>query len=317
MKKYLITGASGFVGRYLIDLLVDSNEDIKIITTTRNTKIDEEFSRFENFNVELTNYDAIYSLLNTHRPDYIIHLASDSSVGFSWKEPIKSFNNNVNIFLNIIEAVRILNINCRVLSIGSSEQYGKFSQDELPLQESHKLNPISPYAVARVSQELLSKVYVDGYGCDIVMTRSFNHTGPRQDSRFVIPSFARQLVERKLNNSSESIETGDLSIVRDFVDVRDVVKAYLLLLKHGRSGEVYNICSGKGQDLQTMFNLLKKYSGVSVDSIVNNNFIRPNDNPIIIGDNTKICLETGWKPEISIEDSLRDIINFWESKLSV
>lgn len=312
---YLITGASGFVGNYLIEEILLQYPNAKIIGLQRNkTSVSKESVSY--YEVELTDFKDVYSIIEQNSPDVIIHLASDSSVGYSWENPIHSFNNNVNIFLNILEAVRKIKIDCKILSIGSSEEYGEVQIKDIPILEKTLLNPISPYAVARVSQELLSKVYVSGYGLNIIMTRSFNHTGPQQDARFVIPSFAKQIIERKLNNSTNNIETGDLNIIRDFVDVRDVVKAYLLLVEKGENGEVYNICSGIGNDLQSIFKMLCTAANISINTTTNEKYIRPNDNPIIIGNNSKIFNKVGWKPQISLEQSINDIINYWENKLT-
>ena len=155
----------------------------------------------------------------------------DPNLDYSWQHPEDSFTNNCNIFLNLIDAIRKSSPNCRILSVGSSEEYGNVAHADLPIRENQPLNPLSPYAVARVSQEQLSRVYVDAFGMQIIMTRSFNHIGPRQDERFVIPSFVKQILGIKHSGLSKGeIETGDVSIIRDFVDVRDVVDAYYKLL---------------------------------------------------------------------------------------
>jgi len=258
------------------------------------------------------NYEKTLRCIQKYQPDTVVHLAAQSSVGYSWDNPVSSFNNNVNIFLNLIESIRISNIDCRILSVGSSESYGIVDKSILPLKESDALNPISPYAVARVSQEMLSKVYVEGYGMDILMTRSFNHFGPGQDERFVIPSFIKRILNRKKYNSNEVIEVGDLSIIRDFVDVRDVVKAYVLLLEYGATGKIYNICSGEGRSLKEILINIQLILNYNVGYRVNPSFIRPNDNPIIIGDYSKIKQKVGWSPEINLDKSLQDIVTYIE-----
>ena len=262
--------------------------------------------------VNLLDQDHIESIIFNFQPDYIVHLASYSSVAFSWKEHILSFRNNMNIYLNLLESIRKLNLPIRVLSIGSSEEYGNVDEKLLPLTEMHVPRPLNPYAVARVSQEMISKVYVDGYGLDIVMTRSFNHIGPFQKDIFVISSFAKQLVEIKKNgNSSSELVTGDTSIIRDFTDVRDVVVAYDLLLKKGKAGEIYNVCSGTGTSLNDVIGIMVKILDLNIHIRVNEKLVRPNDNKIIIGSNEKIKVEVGWDTTISLEQSLADIINSW------
>ena len=252
------------------------------------------------------------SLLDRFIPDYIIHLASFSSVAYSWKHPVECFQNNTNVFLNIIAAVQELQLKCRVLSVGSSEEYGNVKEIDLPLREDSNLLPCSPYAVARVAQEMLSHVYAKSYGVDIVMTRSFNHIGPWQDTRFVVPGFiSRILAIRRAGKAKGTIETGDLSIVRDFVDVRDVVRAYYELLLHGRPGELYNVCSGVGSRLSDIVAIIARISEIEIDTVVNPVYIRLNDNHVIVGSYEKINKDIGWEPVIPIEKTIADMIDYY------
>ncbi len=304
---YLITGATGFVGHFLIDQILAQQPDAQIIGIARR-KHDSVDSRMKLLILDLNDIAGITPILEQYRPDAIIHLASYSSVGYSWQHPIQSFTNNVNIYLNLLDSVRKTGIKARVLHVGSSEEYGIVDPGNIPITELTPLNPISPYAVARVSQELISKVYVEGYGLDIVLTRSFNHIGPGQDTRFVIPSFITRVKHAKGTNAE--IETGDLSIIRDFLDVRDVVKAYLLLLEKGETGKTYNICSGSGQSLQSVLELICELLSKKVIAKENPAYIRPNDNPVIIGNNTKLRESCNWQPEFSLRQSLRDMIEY-------
>lgn len=198
MEKYLITGISGFVARHFIEFLEKGEIHSSILGIDfKYPEIDQKDYKFVKWKferVDLLCKDKIENLLSQFQPDYVLHLASYSSVAFSWKEPILSFQNNTNIFLNLLEAIRKLNIETRILSVGSSEEYGNVDVNDVPLKETRELKPVSPYAVARCAQELLSKVYVSGYGTDIVITRSFNHLGPWQRETFAIPSFAKQLI---------------------------------------------------------------------------------------------------------------------------
>ncbi len=312
MKKVLITGISGFVAKFLVEHLKHTYADIKIYGISRQYK-DSTPNDIEVFIADLRNEDILLQIIKKVSPDIIFHLASDSSVAYSWKYPSLSFQNNTNIFLHVIECVRKLNLNTRILSIGSSEEYGIVNNDIL--SETHELNPISPYAVARVSQEMLSKVYVNGFNIDIVLTRSFNHIGPGQKDIFVISSFAKQIIERKKKKTNAHITVGNIDIVRDFVDVRDVVKAYTTIVEKGVAGEVYNICSGSGISLKDILENLMIIADFQTPYIVNQDLIRPSDNPIIIGDNSKIKRELGWNPNISIEQSLKDILNYWDNNI--
>ncbi|WP_071892658.1 GDP-mannose 4,6-dehydratase [Hymenobacter sp. PAMC 26628] len=317
MKKVLITGFTGFVSKYLLDHLADSPDEFTILGLSRSQYF-EAFS-IKNLTIsvkkiDLTNQAELQSILEQFRPDHIYHLASDSSVSYSWLKPIESFQNNTNIFLNLAESVRLLGLKCRILSVGSSEEYGMVEAKNLPLTEESAFNPISPYAVARVSQELLSKVYVQGFGVDIVMTRSFNHIGPNQKGNFVISSFAKQIVQYKLGLAS-TIEVGNVSIIRDFLDVRDVVKAYTTLIASGATGEVYNICSNQGRSLEEVLASLMQLAGIDHPYTSNDQLIRPADNPVIVGSNAKIKAHCGWQPLIPFEQTLRDMLQYWETQL--
>ncbi|MBN8588429.1 MAG: GDP-mannose 4,6-dehydratase [Rhodothermia bacterium] len=314
--KYLVTGFSGFVARHFIQFLDENVEHAQVLGIDIGVPHYEEnrdWVRFEQIN--LLERSRLETAIRTFSPDYILHLASMSSVSKSWEEPEKSFTNNTNIFLNLVEVLRNHQIPARLLSVGSSEEYGIVTESELPLRENMHPNPISPYAVARVSQELLSKVYAHGYGLQIVLTRSFNHIGRWQNTRFVIPSFVKQLVELKNHPEREQVlYTGDTAIVRDFVDVRDVVHAYHLLLSKGQSGQIYNICSGKGHSLHEIIAMLCEIMGLKIEIRTDPAFLRPADNPRIIGSYRKIAQEVGWHPRYSLRDSLQDIIRYWEQE---
>ena len=317
--KLLITGFSGFVSQHFLELLNKEEPGSVVLGIDKNSP-DFNFTDYSNLtisfeNIDLLNRIATDKVLDTFQPEYILHLASVSSVAQSWHTPLDSFVNNTNIFLNLVEHIRIQNSQCRILSVGSSEEFGEVTENELPLTEEHPLKPVSPYAVARVSQEMLSKIYADGFFLDIIMTRSFNHIGPGQRDVFVISSFAKQLVQLAKNKSNKNIiTTGNLNIIRDFVDVRDVVKAYYLLFKKGRKGEVYNICSGKGIVLKDIISKMSDLLGIKIEIETNPQLIRPNENKKVIGSYQKIKDELGWQPEIKIEKSLADILEYWQSK---
>jgi GDP-4-dehydro-6-deoxy-D-mannose reductase len=322
MSRYLVTGASGFVSyHFLVYLNSLRKKDIEVLCIDINMPDDNNAYVFEYLKVrfiaiDLLDYHTLEIAIVSFMPAYIVHLASFSSVSKSWKDPDAAFKNNTNIFLNLVEILRRNNIECRVLSVGSSEEYGNVSTSSIPLTETACLNPINPYAIARVSQEMLSKCYVESFKLNIILTRSFNHIGTRQRDIFVIPSFVKQILESiKKGNSNIILYTGDLSIVRDFLDVRDVVRAYYLLLKKGFVGELYNVCSGKGYKLQEIIDMLSEILNVAIETRTDLDRIRPNENRIIIGTNKKIEEHTGWRPTISLRESLFDLIEYWKSEL--
>ncbi|HMD00576.1 MAG TPA: GDP-mannose 4,6-dehydratase [Ferruginibacter sp.] len=318
--KILLTGFSGFVSKHFLDMMNVKEPGTEIIGIAREQPT-FDIASFENLNIKFCRADlldkaSVDKILSEFQPEYILHLASVSSVALSWQTPYESFVNNTNIFLNVVEQVRLNKFKCRILSVGSSEEYGEVSEDLLPLAETYTLKPVSPYAVARVSQEMLSKIYAEGYDLDIVMTRSFNHIGPGQKENFVISSFAKQLIQMSQHPSGKNILiAGDVSIIRDFLDVRDVVEAYLLLLKNGKSGEIYNICSGHGRSLNEIIQTLASQLGINVTVKTDPARVRPNENKKVIGSNQKIREELGWAPKISFEESLADILSYWKNKL--
>jgi GDP-4-dehydro-6-deoxy-D-mannose reductase len=214
--------------------------------------------------------------------------------------------------LNVLDQARVRGIDCRILSVGSSEEYGNIDTEKLPLREDMPLNPVSPYAVARASQEMLSKVYVDGYGLDVVMTRSFNHTGPFQRDAFVVPSLARQLVAIARGAAPPRLVTGDLSVVRDFVDVRDVVRAYHALLLHGQAGEVYNVCRGEGHSIAEVLATMQEILATNVTLEIDPQLVRPSDNRVVIGSREKIGRAVNWAPKVSLRESLEETIRYWQ-----
>src|SRR4030042_108904 len=319
MDKYLITGYSGFVGKHFLEYLETLHSPVSVLGVDivppdfgldRLHHVQCDFEK-----MDLLDREGIEKIILQFQPNYILHLASYSSVAFSWQNPVNSFQNNTNIFLHVLEGVHSINSKVRILSVGSSEEYGDLVGDNALFHEEDALHPVSPYAVARVSQEMLSKVYAKGYGLDIVMTRSFNHIGPGQKEIFVVASFAKRLVEMKKEGAmSPKLMTGDISLIRDFVDVRDVVRAYDGLLKKGRKGEIYNICRGVGYSLKELVQQMASILDMEVLTETDERLIRPNDNKVIIGSNEKIKRDIGWAPEIPLQRSLEDVIDFWNQQ---
>ena len=320
--KILITGFTGFVSYHFLHFLQETEPGSVVLGVDKNLP-EFDLAHFNHLTIsfeqlDLLNKAAVEKTLLAFQPEYILHLASVSSVAQSWQTPVDSFVNNTNIFLNLVEQIRLNYPGCRIISVGSSEEYGEVHEEQLPLTEEHALKPVSPYAVARVSQEMLSKIYADSYHLQIIMTRSFNHIGPGQKENFVISSFAKQLVTlSQTPDSIKNIVTGDLSIMRDFLDVRDVVRAYYLLLKKGKVGEVYNICSGKGTVLKHIIDQMGEILHMHIETTTNPQLIRPNENRKIIGSHEKIHHEIGWQPVISLKQSLSDMIDYWKDKLII
>ena len=301
--KYLITGANGFVSRYFIEYLQEQEPKATIygVDITEGHIKNVQYKQ-----MDLTDRFTVYRLLEEIKPDYIVHLAAMSSVAQSWQDPAKCFINNTSVFLNLADATRELNLKCRILSVGSSEEYGIYNE---PVKENFVLHPKSPYSVARLSQEYLSKLYVDNYRMDIVMTRSFNHIGPRQNPKFVIPSFIEQLVKISIGEQSE-MSVGNVEVIRDFLDVRDVVVAYYKILKESKTREVYNVCSGKGVKLKEIIDLCSNELNIKPKIIVDKAKIRPNEIMFVVGDNSKLKTELNWEPQYTLKNTIKDMINY-------
>lgn len=315
MEKIIITGISGFVGHHFLQYLYDIRKEIDVLgldisMPLYNTDKYGDILQISIQKVDLLDVNSVERIIQEYKPDYLLHLASFSSVAYSWEHPTESFMNNTNIFLNVVNAVAKYVPTCRILSVGSSEEYGNVGKDDIPIKERQRLIPTSPYGVARVSQEMLSKLFVDSFGLDIILTRSFNHIGPWQDERFAIPSFVRKILDIKDRGLLKgTIVTGDISVIRDFIDVRDVVRAYWLLLQRGTKGEIYNICSGKGRSLETVIESIATHLDLQIECSIDAKLVRPNENPIIIGANYRIYDSVGWKPEIPFDKTIDDIIN--------
>lgn len=318
--NYLITGAAGFVGRYLIAEIGREHPEALVYATDIVDEPDwmRGYSNLAYVQVNLLDRGAVDALVGRLTPQKIIHLASFSSVAYSWDHPADSFLNNNLIFINLIEALKKITSPFAFLSIGSSEEYGNVPEPDIPLTESHGLNATSPYAAARVSQEMLSRIFAYGYGMNIMMTRSFNHMGPFQRETFIVPSLIKQFVgAQKSGQKSVELQVGDIDVVRDFTDVRDVVRAYLAILEYGKAGEVYNVCSGKGLLIRDLIQNIADMMGMSYTIHKDKNRVRPTENRIVIGDNEKIRQQCGWSPEIDINTTLMDTISFWQDSIKV
>jgi GDP-4-dehydro-6-deoxy-D-mannose reductase len=315
--RLLVTGCSGFVSQHFLELLEQTAVDAELLGVARHAP-SFEVARYRHLRCSFRELDlldraGVRDVIASFAPTHVLHLAAYSSVGFSWKHPVDSFTNNTNILLNVLDELRALRPSARVLSVGSSEQYGDVSAADLPLREDGPIRPVSPYAVARVSQEMLSKIYVSGYGMDVVMTRSFNHIGPGQRDAFVVPSLAKQLVAIRDRGAPPVLKTGDHTVVRDFIDVRDVVRAYWLLLREGTRGEVYNVCGGRGTSISALIATMQAALGTRAEVEIDPSLVRPNDNRAIVGSHDKLTRAVGWTPKIALSDSIADIVAWFRS----
>ena len=302
MSKYLITGVSGFVGKYFVKYLQEKEPSCEIVGIDRHI-LDTLSIKYND--IDLNNTNDVNNIIRDYKPDYILHLASMSSVGQSWQEPSICLRDNSNIMLNLLDAIYKNKLNSKILSIGSSEEYGK--KENVVLKEDMPLNPENPYAISKVWQEMVCKLYAENFGVNVVMTRSFNHIGPGQSDKFVIPSFMKQLLNIA-NGAENKMFVGNVEVSRDFTDVRDVVDAYYKLLHYGKSGDVYNVCSGISYKLKEIISIAENILGIKANIEIDKNLIRPNDVMLVQGDNTKLCSELGWKRKYEIKETINDIL---------
>ena len=316
--KVLITGITGFVGSHLADFLLKKG-DIEIYGIerwrSRTENIEHVKDRITLMGCDIRDASSVKKLIEKIKPERIFHLAAQSFVPTSWHAPQETLTTNIIGELNVFEAVRGLGINPLIQIACSSEEYGLIKEDELPVKETNPLRPLSPYAVSKVGQDLLGYQYYKSYGLNIIRTRGFNHSGPRRGEVFVCSDFAKQIAKIEKKKQKPVIHVGNLEAIRDFTDVRDMVKAYWLATEKGKPGEVYNICSGKGWKIKEVLDILLSLTKEKIEIKQDPKRMRPSDVPVLVGDSAKFRKATGWKPEIPFEKTLEDLLNYWREKV--
>ncbi len=313
MEKALITGISGFVGSHLAEFLLEKNLEVSgtIRWRSRLDNIQHIKNKLGLLDTDIRDAHSVKKTIDEVEPDYIFHLAAQSFVPTSWKAPSETLETNIIGTLNIFEAVRTSNVDPKIQVAGSSEEYGLVYPDELPIKETNPLRPLSPYAVSKVTTDLLGFQYHQSYGLKIVRTRAFNHTGPRRGEVFVCSDFSKQIAEIEKGLKEPIIYVGNLNAQRDFTDVRDIVRAYWLSLQKCDFGEVYNICSEKSRTIQSVLDLLLEKSKANIKVKQDPKKMRPSDVEILLGDCSKFRKKTGWKPTIPFERSMEELLDYW------
>ena len=303
--KALIIGAAGFVGGYLIDALKTAGYDV-YATKLKHENIDVGVSVY---NLDLTDFSEVCNLLNEIKPDMIYHLAAQSSVKLSWEKPQMTANINILGAINLFEAVSLQSPFSKVLVVGSSEEYGDIDYARA-VSEKAVPQPKNIYALTKLTQEKLAEIYVKAYNLHIVTTRSFNHIGPRQSSQFVVADFCNQVACIEKGKRKPVITVGNLDSYRDFSDVRDVVRAYIVLSEKGNAGEVYNVGRGEAIQIKEILNIILSMTESKIEICVDTAKFRPIDVPSIKADISKIG-KLGWTPEISVKKSISDTLNYF------
>jgi GDP-4-dehydro-6-deoxy-D-mannose reductase len=318
--RALITGITGFAGSHLADYLLAEQPQVEVFGLYRWRSRMENIlalgDRVTLLEGDLRDYSSVHRALDACRPDVVFHLAAQSFVPSSWRAPTETLTTNITGQTNLFEAVRALGIDPVIQIACSSEEYGLVHPEEVPITEDNPLRPLSPYAVSKVAQDLLGYQYFQSYGIKAVRTRGFNHTGPRRGDVFVTSNFAKQIATIEAGLAEPVIRVGNLEAVRDFTDVRDMVRAYWLAVTRARPGEVYNIATGVGITIQALLDRLLALSRVEVAVVQDPDRMRPSDVERLVGDASKFRADTGWEPEIPFDQTLADVLDYWRERIA-
>ena len=315
--RVLITGITGFVGSHMAEYALAMGAQVFGSTRWRSKteNIEHLRSKVTFIESDLRDLSSVRALVETSVPDYIVHLAAQSFVGVSWHAPAETLTTNIISQVNLLEALRGLKMSPRFLAVGSSEEYGLVLEDEVPIKETNPLRPLSPYAVSKVTQDMMAYQYFKSYGLPIIRSRAFNHEGPRRGDVFVTSNFARQVAEIEAGLREPVVYVGDLTPRRDYSDVRDIVRGYWLLLERGEPGDVYNLCSGRSWSIQQVLDFVLNLSTVKgIEVKTDTARLRPSDVMILEGDPTKMHMATGWKTEIPFERTLTELLDYWRQR---
>lgn len=322
--KTLITGITGFAGSHLAEYILDNFPGIEVHGIKRwRSKMDNVKhlgDRITYHDCDIKDAHNVYELIESVKPDKIFHLAAQSYIPASWEAPAETFITNIVGQANIFEAVkkfRVSGYDPVILIAGSSEEYGKVLPEEIPIKETNPLRPMSPYAVSKVAQDMMGYQYNQSFGIRIIRSRAFNHSGPRRGEVFVDSNFAKQIAEIEKGQHKPILCVGNLEAIRDFSDVRDIVRAYWLATEKCEPGEIYNICSERGHKISDMLKQLLSYSTAKNIQIEQDpSRTRPSDVPKLVGDCSKFKQLTGWQPEIDyLTQTLPDTLDYWRERV--
>ena len=316
--RVLITGITGFVGSHMAEYALAQGAEVfgSFRWRSQTGNIEHLRSRITLVESDLRDMFSVRAMLESADPSHVIHLAAQSFVGTSWQAPAETLSTNIIAQVNLLEALRGLRSAARFIAVGSSEEYGMVYEDEVPIRETNPLRPLSPYAVSKVTQDLMGYQYFKSYGLPIIRTRAFNHTGPRRGDVFVESNFARQVAMIEAGLAEPVIRVGDLKPRRDYSDVRDIVRGYWLLLERGEPGEVYNLCSGRSWAIQQVLDFLLAQSTVKDIAVKEDPArLRPSDVMVLEGDPSKVERAIGWRVEIPLERTLAELLDYWRERV--
>lgn len=312
--RVFITGATGFAGRHLMSALLPTEFSVYGTTFPQPARPDEPNIQ----HIDMRSERDVFEIIKAVQPQWVFHLAGISNVKHSWEKKREAMETNIMGTFHLLEAVKKFVPEARVLYVSSSDIYGlaleKDSSTERVFREDDRFHLLSPYALSKAGCELMCGFYAEVESLDIVIARPFPHTGPGQSPDFVCSDWARQVVQIERGNSGAVIKVGNLDVKRDFTDVRDTVRAYVLLARKGKKGEVYNICRGEGIALRQILEILLSSTLKRVKVEPDPARLRKTDIPVLVGDNRKIKAETGWEPHIPIEHTLLELLDYWRTR---
>ncbi|MGE5235893.1 MAG: GDP-mannose 4,6-dehydratase [Acidobacteriota bacterium] len=317
--RVLITGITGFVGSHLAEYLLSSQSDVELFGLRRWRSSTEEIEAIlpvvRLIEGDLLDSPSLLRAMQASRPDVIFHLAASSSVANSWDTPTQMMQVNVIGTLQLLEAVRQMDLDAPVVLACSAEPYGTVPDSALPIREDQPWRPVSPYAVSKAAVDLLGIQYFESYRLRTIRLRLFNHFGPRQSERFVMGSLARQVAEIEARLRPPQLRVGNLEVRRDFVDVRDAARAYWLAARNGVAGEAYNVATGRARSIRETLDLLLSMSDAVIDVTFDPGRLRPAEIPVLEGDTTRFRLAVGWEPSFSFEQTLFDTLEYWRRRI--
>ena len=320
MPRVLITGVTGFVGSHLADYALGLGAEVygSYRWRSKTENIDHIREQMHLIEADLRDLSSVQNLVEQAAPDYIVHLAAQSFVAASWHTPAETLYTNSVSQVNLLEAIRSKKTAApRFIAVGSSEEYGLVHENELPIRETNPLRPLSPYAVSKVTQDLMGYQYFQSYGLPIMRTRAFNHEGPRRGDVFVTSNFAKQVAEIEVGKRPPVIRVGNLKARRDYTDVRDIVRGYWRLLEAGEPGEVYNLASGRAWEIQGVLDFMLTNSRIRNIKVEEDpTRLRPSDVPVLIGDASRIERAVGWRAQIPFEQTLADTLEYWRQRVT-
>ena len=312
MDKCLITGCGGFIGSHLAEFLLEMGISVYGIVHENSTNIDHLKDRLTILKCDILDKEGVESNLASINPDLVFHLAAQSLPRYSWHDPERTLKVNILGTLYLLEGIRKMDTNPVIEIACSSAEYGFSGKDKIPIKETNELHPSNPYGVSKVAEDMLALLYQQTYNMRVIRVRPFYITGPRK-TLDVCSDFARGIVDIE-KGRKKLLDVGNLETVREVLDIRDCVKAMWLLAEKGVPGDVYNICSGKGYKIKDILDKLISLSSQHIKVNPAPNLMRPADDPVLIGDNSKLCA-LGWEPQIPIERTLSDMLDYWRGEI--